>query len=69
MADFVDPTLGVRLLSVTRNQDLSDWSLISSDQKSLCRNLVESGLSVIDFCNRHVSAFSTINRFMKKYRV
>jgi transposase len=69
MADFVDPTLGVRLLSVTRNQDLSDWSLISSDQKSLCRNLVESGLSVIDFCNRHVLALSTIKRYMKKYRV
>jgi hypothetical protein len=69
MADFVDPTGDVRLLSITRNQDLSEWTFCCSDQKSLCKNIVESGLSVMNFCYRHDLAISTTKRYMKKYRM
>jgi hypothetical protein len=56
MRDVSDPTVHVILLSITRNQDLSEWDFDSSDQKSLCRNLIESGISVMDFALRHCSA-------------
>jgi transposase len=69
MEDIPDPTLAVRLLSITRNQDLSDWVFCSSDQKSLCRNLVESGITTREFSTRHCQAHSTMKRYMRKYRI
>ena len=68
MGDVIDPTLTVRLLSITRNQDLSDWFFCSSDQKSLCRNLIESGITTMEFARRHCLAYSTMKRYMTKYR-
>jgi hypothetical protein len=56
MEDGSDPTLAVRFLSITRNQDLSDWAFCSSDQKSLRRNLVESGITTREFSTRHCLA-------------
>jgi hypothetical protein len=58
MRDVSDPTVHVILLSITRNQDFSEWDFDSSDQKSLCRNLVESGISVMDFALRRCLAKS-----------
>jgi hypothetical protein len=68
MGDILDPTFTVRLLSITRNQDLSDWFFCSSDQKSLCRNLFESGITTMEFARRHCLAYSTMKRYMTKYR-
>jgi hypothetical protein len=68
MGDILDPTFTVRLLSITRNQDLSDWVFCSSDQESLCRNLVESGITTMEFARRHCLAYSTMKRYMTKYR-
>jgi hypothetical protein len=52
----------------SRNQDLSDGAFCSSDQKSLRRNLVESGITTREFSTRHCLAYSTMKRYMNKYR-
>lgn len=67
MTDTGDVSLTVRLLSITRNQDLSEWTFLSSDQKSLCKNLVESGLTTLEFAKRHCLSYSTMKRYIRKY--
>ena len=67
MTDTGDVSLTVRLLSITRNQDLSEWTFLSSDQKSLCKNLVESGLTTLEFAKRHCLSYSTMKRYIQKY--
>ena len=69
MGDFVDPTIGVQTLFLTRFQDLSSWSFCGSDVKSLCKSFNETGLSVFEFANRHSLPYSTMKRYVNKYRM
>ena len=68
MEDFADPTVNVQTLFLTRYQDLSEWSLCGSDIKSLCKSFIETGLSVSEFSKRHSLPYSTMKRYVQKYR-
>ena len=68
MEDFADPTVNVETLSLTRFQDLSSWQLCGSDIKSLCKTFLVTGLSVREFAIRHLIPYSTMKRYVHKYR-
>ena len=69
MSAFDDPTLAVQTLKLTRYQDLSEWHLCASEQKELCKNLIDSGLSVNAWSSRHSMNYSSMKRYMRKYRL
>ena len=63
------PTLVVQTLKLTRYQDLSEWHLCASEQKELCKNLIDSGLSVNAWSSRHSMNYSSMKRYMRKYQL
>ena len=69
MSAFDDPTLAVQTLKLTRYQDLSEWHLCASEQKELCQNLIDSGLSVNAWSSRHSMNYSSMKRYMRKYQL
>ena len=69
MGDFVDPTIDVQSLFLTRFQDLSEWSFCGSDIKSLCKSYTDTGLSVFEFAKRHSIPYSTMKRYVHRYRL
>jgi hypothetical protein len=68
MGDYADPTVNIESLSITRYQDLSTWQLCASDIKSLCKRFLQTGLSVFEFSKRHTIPYSTMKRYVQRYR-
>ena len=67
MGDFSDPTIDVQTLRLTRYQDLSNWTFLASDIKSLCKTHLESGLSVHAFAGNHSLPYSTMKRYVQRF--